>query len=246
MKVACFGYPVSDQFHGGHSMLLTSCLRTVFFYFFLLITLRTMGKRGLGSLGPLDLVVAIIMAEAAAIPIEDPQRPLMLGVVPIVTLVALEIGLSRLCLASRTVRHLISGKPSIIVRDGRLVHYEMRRLRYGITELMEQLRVRGYHNLMDVEMAILECDGELSVLPKSQRRTLTPADLGLRTEYEGPTHTLVIDGEIDYGALRAINLDEAWLRTRLAEEGFIEARDVLLALIDSSGRLLVQTREDNR
>lgn len=224
-------------------MLLRSCLRTVFFYFLLLMTLRIMGKRGLGSLGPLDLVVAIIMAEAAAIPIEDPERPLMLGVVPIVTLFVLEIGLSWLCLANRTMRDLISGKPSVVVRDGRLMHHEMRRLRFSVTELMEQLRIRGYHNLMDVEMAILECDGELSVLPKSQHRAVTPADLGLGTRYEGPTHTLVIDGEIDRGALQAIGLDEAWLRGRLAEEGFPDVHQVLLALIDSFGQLFVQRRE---
>ncbi|MGI6081585.1 MAG: DUF421 domain-containing protein [Limnochordia bacterium] len=226
-------------------MLLVSFFRTVFFYFFLLITLRVMGKRGLGSLGPLDLVVTIIMAEAAAIPIEDPRRSLMLGVIPIITLVVLEIALSRLCFTNRRIRELISGKPSVVVRDGTLMHSEMRRLRFSVAELMEQLRVRGYPNLMDVEMAILECDGELSVLPKSQHRTVTPSDLGLQTAYEGPTHTLVIDGEIDRGALEAIGLDEQWLRTQLADRGFTDMSKVLLALIHSSGRLFVQGCEDD-
>lgn len=223
-------------------MLLTSFLRTVFFYFLLLIMLRLMGKRGLGSLGPLDLVVAIIMAEAAAIPIEDPERPLLLGVIPIVTLVVLEIGLSRLCLRSKTMRDLISGRPSIVIRDGRLVREEMLRLRYSIADLMEQLRARGYHNLTEVEMAILESDGELSVLPKSQKRAVTPADLGLSTEYEGQTHTLVIEGQIDYGALQAINLDENWLRSTLAEQGFSDVDRVSVAMLDSQGHLFVQGR----
>ena len=226
-------------------MLLISFSRTVFFYFFLLITLRILGKRGVGSLGPLDLVVTIIMAEAAAIPIEDPQRPLMLGVIPIVTLVILEIALSRISFSNRRIREFISGRPSVVVRDGRLVHGEMRRLRFSVAELMEQLRVRGYPNLMDVEMAILECDGELSVQPKSQHRAVSPSELGLETSYEGPTHTLVIDGEIDYGALEAIGLDEQWLRRQLAERGFRDISKVLLALIHSSGQLFVQGCDDD-
>lgn len=229
---------------GGQHMFLVAFLRTIFFYFFLLVALRIMGKRELGPLGPLDLVVTIIMAEVAAIPIEAPERPLMLGVIPIATIVFLEIVLSYLCLKSKKVRDLISGRPSVVVQDGRMVQQEMRRLRYSVADLMEQLRIRGYHNVQDVEMAVLESDGELSVLPKSHKRPLSSADLGLPVRQEGATHTLIIDGQIDYEALRAVNLDVNWLNDRLAERGVNEAKDVLVAFLDGFGGLVVQQREE--
>lgn len=222
-------------------MLWVAFYRTFFFYFFLLTVLRIMGKRELGALGPLDLVVTIIMAEAAAIPIENPNRPLLLGMVPILTLFALEISLSFLCLKNDRIRHLISGRPSVVIRNGKLERAEMSRLRYSVLDLLEQLRVRGFYNLDDVEMATLESDGELSVLPKSQRRPVCAEDLGLATPPEGPVYTVVVDGAVDHKALEESGYDETWLRSQLAAQGFTNLDDVFVALL-TRGRLLAQRK----
>lgn len=220
-------------------MLLVSFLRTVFFYFFLLAVIRIMGKRELGSLGPLDLVVTIIMAEAAAIPIENPERPLLLGVIPIVVLLLLEMGLSFLMLKSRVVRSFFTGPPSVVIRNGKLMRGEMRRLRYSVHDLLEQLRVRGFYHLSDVDIAILESDGELSVLPKSSRRPLSPSDLGLHVPEEEMGYTFVVDGKVDHQALQEAGVSEASLHAMLAEQGVHSLDEVFVALFEH-GQLVVQ------
>jgi uncharacterized membrane protein YcaP (DUF421 family) len=182
------------------------------------------------------------MAEAAAIPIENPGRPIMLGIIPILTIFILEISLSYLCLKSDTIRYLISGRPSVIVRHGKLVRPEMRRLRYSVIDLLEQLRVRGYHNLADVEMAILESDGELSVLPKAKRRPVCIEDLGLTSPPDSPAYTLVVDGKIDQQAINEIGLDKKDLLTMLAEQGAERLEQVFVAILDANGHLFVQLK----
>ncbi len=224
-------------------MILTVLLRTVFFYFFLLTVLRLMGKRELGALGPLDLVVSLIMAEAATIPIESPDRPLWLGVVPIVTIMGLEIILSYLCLVNERLRRLISGVPTVVIKDGRFVQSEMRKLRYSIRELLERLREKGFDSVLDVETAILESDGGLSVIPRSDGHSMSAADIELPSTRQPRTHVLVIDGQIDRSALHAAGMSEDDLHSLLAERGCAELRRVFLAVVDGEGRLHVQKRK---
>lgn len=220
--------------------------RTLTFYAVLLLLLRLMGKREIAALSPFDLVVTIMIAELAALPMENPDITLLDALVPILTLTLAEIIVSYVTLKSETVRLLLTGTPSIIIRGGEIIESEMRRVRYNLSDLMLQLRLKGVSNIADVEVAILETNGELSVIPKSQRRPLVPADLDVETEYEGLPLILVVDGVVNKFNLKQAGLDYQWLTARLQERGIESVEEVLLVSLDTVGRLFVQRKNRPR
>lgn len=224
---------------------LTLVAKTLFFYVLLLAVVRVMGKREIGTLSPWDLVLTIMLAELAALPIENRTMTLLEGALPILTLLVTQLILSWLTLKSTAARNVIAGTPSIVVKDGRIIESELRRLRYGVDDLMEQLRQKSVPNILDVEVAILETNGQLSVIPKSQKRPVFPADLGIPTSYEGLPIPLVNDGRVDYRALSAAGLDYTWLVQALQQKGVSDPKDVLYASLDSQGQLFVQVREQS-
>src|SRR5690554_4674471 len=144
-----------------------------------------MGKREIGVLSAFDFVVAIMIAELVAMSMEQTDMPLHEGLVPIFTLVALEILLSYLSLKSHAIRTLVDGSPSIVIANGKIVEKELRKLRYNVSDLIGQLREKDVTNIADVQYAVLETSGELSVMLKGNKRPVTPEDLGLPTKYEG-------------------------------------------------------------
>jgi uncharacterized membrane protein YcaP (DUF421 family) len=220
--------------------------RTLTFYAVLLLLLRVMGKREIGSLSPFDLVVTIMIAELAALPMENPDITLLDAMVPILTLTVAEITVSYITLKSEAVRLLLTGTPSIIIRGGEIIESEMRRIRYNLSDLMLQLRLKGVSNIADVEVAILETNGELSVILKSQRRPLVPADLDVETDYEGLPLIIIVDGVANKFNLRQAGLDDKWLAARLRERGIESVDEVLLASLDTVGRLFVQRKNRSR
>ncbi|WP_324715786.1 DUF421 domain-containing protein [Carboxydochorda subterranea] len=222
---------------------LSLAAKTFFFYILLLVVVRVMGKREIGTLSPWDLVLTIMLAELAALPIENSNVSVVEGAVPIFTLLVTQLLMSWASLKSTTARNIIAGTPSIVVKDGRIVEQELRRLRYGVDDLMEQLRQKNLPNISDVEVAILETNGQLSVIPKSQKRPVRPSDLGISTSYEGLPIPLINDGRIDYRALAAAGLDITWLKKSLEQRGIHDPKEVLYASLDSEGQLFVQERE---
>ncbi|MFZ5639611.1 MAG: DUF421 domain-containing protein [Bacillota bacterium] len=222
--------------------MLDSIFRTLFIYITLLIVMRVMGKREVGQLSPFDLVVAIVIAELAALPMSEKHISLFQGIIPILTLMVAEVILSWICLKSIVARKLISGKPSIIVVNGKIDEAQMRRSRYNIHDLLTQLRDKGFANISDVEFAILETSGRLSVIPKSQKRQVTPEDLHLATPYEGLSVPLIIDGKVFSENLEKTGLTEKWLEAELKKKGINSAEDVLFASIDTKGQLYVSKK----
>ncbi|NMB25226.1 MAG: DUF421 domain-containing protein [Firmicutes bacterium] len=220
--------------------------RTLIFYAVLLFLLRIMGKREIGSLSPFDLVVTIMIAELAALPMENPDVTLVDGLVPILTLTVAEIVVSYATLKSESLRILLTGSPSIIIRGGELIESEMRRVRYNLSDLMLQLRLKGVSNIADVEVAILETNGELSVILKSQYRPVVPADLDIETEYEGLPLILIVDGVVNQFNLKQAGVTDEWLAARLKERGIDSTTDVLVASLDTVGRLFVQRKNRSR
>ncbi len=218
--------------------MLLSIYRTVLIYFIVLLVVRLMGKREIGQFSPFDFVVAIIIAELAAIPMESTDIPLWRGIIPLVTLGVLEVLLSYLALHSPFLRRLLDGEPQVVIRNGRVVKDELRRARYNLNDLLAQLREKGIINVCDVEFGVLETSGKLSVIPKSQKRPVTPEDLGLSTHYEGLPTVLVMDGRVMKDNLLLVGLDEAWLKERLAAAG-LEPRRVFLATLGTDGRLFI-------
>jgi len=219
-------------------------LRTILLYFTVLTVIRVMGKREIGELSPFDLVIAIMIAELAVFPLASIDTPLAQGLVPMAVLLILQVGLAFLCLKSPQVRKLLSGVPSIMIRNGRIVESELRRQRYAVDELLLQLREKGYTNPQDVEFAILEASGNLSVVPKASKRPVTPEDLGLSVEYDGLSYPLIIDGQVIDENLAEIKLDRSWLMEQLAGRGINSPKDVFFALIDTRGELFVQPYDD--
>lgn len=226
-------------------MLFTIVWRTVLFYVVLLVSVRVMGKREIGALDPFDFVVAILLAELAAIPIQDLDHPAWTGVIAIGTLLLLQLLSSWLCLTSDAARRVISGEPAVVVRNGRLQEKEMRKHRYNIHDLLAQLRQKGVPDVCDVEVAVLENNGQLSVVPRSQKRPLSPEDLGVTTEYETLPVSLVIDGSLNYREMRQAGIDYTWLQERLREQDVTDARSILYAHVDPRGRVHVQRKGES-
>lgn len=222
-------------------MIWEFVFRTVFVYFLVLVVIRMMGKREIGQLSPFDFVVAIIIAELAAIPLEATDIPLWHSILPLIILAALEVIVSYASLFSRGLRGFICGHPQVIIKNGFLIRQEMRKARYNLDDLMAQMRDKGIVDLEDVEFAVLETSGRLSVILKSQHRPVTPADLGIATPYEGLPTVLVMDGKVMNNNLEEVNLDENWLQKVLSERGLSSGK-VLLATLGTDGRLFINKK----
>ena len=212
-------------------------------YIFVLFVTRIMGKREIGQLSPFDLVVAIMIADLAAMPLEDKTIKMHEAVVPIVILAAAEIIFAYITLRNEKARTLISGKSSIVVRDGKVLEGALKELRYNLDDLLSGLREKNVSNIQDVEFAILEGSGRLSVIMKSQARPVTPRDLGITTSYEGLPYPLITDGGIKYKYLSQLGLTISWLKEELKKKGIKDPADVLLASLDTSGELYVIKKE---
>lgn len=160
--------------------------RALVVYAFVLASMRLMGKREIGNLSPFDLVVAITIAELGALPLQQQDIPLTHGIAPIVVLALLHVVMAAACLKYQGVRRVIIGEPTVIIENGKIISSNMKRLRYNINDVMTQLRGEGYFNVADVEFAVLEPSGSLSVLPKSQARPVTRATSASRRRTRGP------------------------------------------------------------
>ena len=176
-------------------MILT-LIRTAILFILVVVALRLMGKKQIGKLQPYELVIIIMIADLAAVPMESTGIPLISGVIPILILLVIEVTLSYSSLKSERLRGVLCGTPTVLVENGRIVEGELQRIRYNINDLLEQLRAKNFPNISDIEFAILETSGEISVIPKSQKRPVNPADLNLPTHYEGIPMTLIIDGTV--------------------------------------------------
>ncbi|HLS88386.1 MAG TPA: DUF421 domain-containing protein [Sphingobacteriaceae bacterium] len=222
--------------------LTTIFWRTIFFYFFLLVAVRLMGKHSLNQLSPFDFVVTIMLAETAVMAIEQPQMSVWTGVLPIALLVALEIALAYLGLKFRPVRRWVGGSPTVVIRDGRIMEKELRRLRYNLDDLLEQLRLKNAPNIADVDYAVWEASGQLSVVPKAHRRPVQPADLGVDPVRDGMPAILISDGVVDQKALQQAGLTSARLEELLEKHRVGPVEQVLLASLDRRGNLWIQSR----
>ncbi|OUM99602.1 MAG: hypothetical protein BAA04_01360 [Firmicutes bacterium ZCTH02-B6] len=223
--------------------MLIIFVRVVILYLTLLLFLRILGKRQVTTLQPYELVTLILFADVAAISMADTGTPLMNGVMGVFALLVVSFTVSYVTLKSARARAVISGRPTVVVANGKIVEDAMLELRYNVNDLLEQLRIGGYPNIQDVEFAVLETNGQLSIVPKSQHRPVTPADLGVATQYEGLPTPLIVDGEVDHRNLARIGLDMDWLRGQIRTHGVDDTRAVLYAAIDTQGRFYCQPRD---
>lgn len=224
--------------------MLIDIVRTLILYSLVVVVLRVLGKRQIGQLQPFELVVIIMISELASVPSENAGIPLVSGAVPIIVLLIAELILSYINLKSEKVRKILSGRPTVIIDKGKILEAEMRRMRYSLSDLLEQLRIKNSPNIADVEYAILETNGELSVILKSNKRPTIPEDLNLKPAYEGLPITLVMDGNLNAENLMKARVDRAWLETEIKKLNISHLQDVFLASLDSAGKLFIQKKDE--
>ncbi len=222
-------------------MLLTA-IRTLILYLAVTVVMRMMGKRQVGEMQPYELVVAVLIAELAAIPMEDTDIPLINGLVPIVVLLVVQIALSELALFSERARKIICGTPSILISQGEIVEQELRRLRVNLNDLLEQLRSKNFPNVKDVAYAILETNGQLSVIPKAGLSPVTAVDLNLNIPSGGLPINLVLDGLVNVHNLKLAGVTEEQLMEKAKALGAHDLRQVFFANIDETGHIHMQLK----
>jgi uncharacterized membrane protein YcaP (DUF421 family) len=222
--------------------VLVVFVRTLILYAIVVVVMRIMGKRQIGQLQPFELVVAIMISELAAVPMQNTGIPLINGIIPIITLLVAQISMSFINLKSTKARAIICGKPTILIENGKIFEQHLQKEMYTLNDLLEQLRSKDISNIADVEYAILETNGQLSVIPKSQKRPLTPEDLNISTKYEGLPLDLVIDGKVMKNNLAIASLNEDWLEDQLLKFGVKNIDNILFCSIDSQGSLYFQEK----
>lgn len=223
--------------------MLIVFVRTLILYLIVVVVMRIMGKRQIGQLQPFELVVAIMISELAAVPMQNTGIPLINGIVPILTLLVAQVLLSFISLKSLTARAIICGKPTVLIQNGKVSEQNMSREMYSMNDLLEQLRNKNIANISDVEFAVLETNGQLSIIQKSQKRPVAPEDMSIPTKYEGLPVNLIVDGKVILKNLSHVNLDIEWLKNELGKFGIHKLDDVLFASLDTNGNLFFQEKE---
>lgn len=190
-----------------------------------------MGKREVGQLGIVDLIVSILIAELVAISVEDASKSILASVIPILCLVLLQIVLSYTSLKSGKVRELLDGSPTFIIKNGKINYQEMIRQKYNLDDLLTQLREKGYRNIEDVEYAILENNGTLSIFEYNQKRVNSPMPM-----------PIILDGKIQYDTINNMGKDEDFVKKILAREK-LELRDVFYAFYKNKSVFIIKYNE---
>lgn len=209
-------------------------IRTVLLYGLLILTVRMMGKRQVAEMEPAEFVVTMLLANLAAVPMQDNALPLVSGILPIFTILSLELILAVLSMKFIPIRKILCGVPTLLIRDGVIDRNALRTSRVSLDELNQKLREKDVFDLCQVQYAVLETDGELSVMPYPEHRPVTLKDAGIRAAPEGLRYTVISDGILMRDNLRQCGRDDAWLRKVLGRK---RVRDVFLMTVDASGKV---------
>lgn len=217
-------------------------IRTIILYLLVILSMRLMGKKQIGELEPFELAITIMISELASLPMQDSRIPLLHGIVPILTLLILQNLFSLIQLKSEKIRSLINGEPSILIEKGKIDFQELKNQRFNINDLMEELRLQGYYDLENIEYAILETSGQLSIIPKTEESPVTKKDLSLQFTQERLPVTLILDGKINKNNLKLIKKDEKWLENKLKKDNISSYDELLIAILNSKGNLYYQKK----
>lgn len=219
-------------------IMLISLIRVGILYFFIIVCMRLMGKRQLGELQPTELVITILLSEIASIPIEDNGVPLINSIFAVLLLVSLEIINSAACLKSVKLRTIVEGNPIIVVRDGKIDQKMLRQLRFSSGDLIEQLRQKDVFDINDVKFAIVETNGQLSVMLKDSKQPITPEFLDSQVEDKGFQAMVINDGKILKKAFKDCNMDGKKLKNILKNNN-VELNEILFMLADNKGNYTI-------
>ena len=221
--------------------MIITFIRSIILYIIVLVVMRLMGKREIGQLQPFELAISIMIADLASIPMSDSGIPITNGIIPILGLLVMHLIISIINMKSIKGRGIICGKPSILIYRGRIDEKLLKKERFTINELEERLRGNNIVNIGDVEYAILETNGQVTVIQKPDKRNTIPADFNIQPEYEGIPYDLVIDGKIMYDNLKQIGKNYEWLRKQVNKFN-IKPEEALLVTLDGKGQMFCQSK----
>lgn len=216
-------------------------VRTILLYALVILSLRIMGKRQIGEMQPSELVVAIMISDLAAVPMQAIDIPLVTGIIPVLTLIVAEVAMSFASLKSEKVRKFLSGEASIVIYDGHINEGELEKLRFNMNDLLEQLRINNYPDISQVECAVMETNGKLSIIPKSTAKPVTLEDMNIDAEQEKLQHLIMSDGEINFKELKKTGMNEEWLKKELKKQ-HIKENEVFFAIYDCNKGLIAQKK----
>ncbi len=217
-------------------------IRTAILYLFAFIMIRAMGRRQIAQLQPFEFVLTVLIADLAASPMSDIGIPLLYGIIPILTLFLLHTIISFIALKSERSRAVICGRPVIIIEKGRICKNKLKDLQYNLNDLLEQLRSKDVSNILDVEYAILETNGQLSVIKKESKRNVITEDLNVHPPYQGLPLALILDGNVNFENLNKAGFTPKWLETQLSKKGITSFKDVLIYSVDMQGNTFIQAQ----
>lgn len=223
--------------------MVIAVVRSIILYSVIVLGIRLLGKHQVSELEPAEFVLALIIADVAAVPMQDYGIPLLMGVIPIITLLCLAMVLSILSMKSLKLRALLTGVPSILIRNGKMDQKEMRRARMTVDEILEELRLQGYTDPSCIQYAVLETNGQLSLLPYAAQKPPTADDMDIPVSDAGLPLVLINDGRLISANLKRRGLDEAWLKKRLAEHKVNHVREVFLLTVDEQNQTYFVRKE---
>ena len=222
--------------------MLITFFRSILIYIFVLIVMRLMGKREIGQLQPFELAIAIMIADLASIPMTDSGIPITNGIISILGLLLMHLVISFLNVKSIKAREIICGKPTKLIYRGKIDEKALKKERFTINELEERLRGNNIYNLGDVEYAILETSGQVTVIQKPEKRNTIPEDFNIIPDYEGIPYDLVVDGKIMEKNLQAIGKNYQWLKKQV-EKFNMKPEEALIVTYDAKGQIFCQKKE---
>lgn len=218
-------------------------VRSLILYIVVIFSVRLMGKRQLGELQPSELVITILVSNIATLPLEELSIPLITGITPILSLVCFEVVMSRLTLKFPRLRCIVSGRPQVVISNGKVDRKVMKNLRYSVDDLMTALRQNGVFKLEDVQFAVVETTGSISVLKKAENDNVTCNDLNIKVQNENPPVVVITDGKILERSLNEINTSLSWLNSILKKEKK-KAADIFIMTADKNKKYYIIDKED--
>lgn len=222
--------------------MLITFVRAIVLYIIVLIVMRLMGKREIGQLQPFELVISIMIADLATIPMAETGIPITRGVIPILGLLVMHLLISVINIKSIKARAVICGKPTILIYRGKIDEKALQKERFTINELEERLRGNNIVNIGDVEYAILETSGQVTVIQKPNKRNTIPEDFDIMPDYEGIPYDLVMDGKVMYENLKQIGRNYTWLKKEVQKFNMIP-EEALIVTFDGKGQIFCQKKE---
>ena len=223
--------------------MATAFIRTIVLYFLIMVGLRLLGKRQIGELEPIELVLTLLISDLAAVPMQDFGIPLLNGVIPIVTLLSLSMLLSWGSVRSIRLRRLICGSPTALILDGKVQQDAMRHNRFTLDELTQELRNQGILDIASVEYAVLETNGRLNIILTPEQQPVTAAQMGVEPDDTGYFSILINNGRIIDKNLKRMGRDERWLQKQLQQRGAQSVQDVYLLMLNDAGQIYFAAKE---